>query len=244
MLRTYGNIHYSVKNQTSNIPTNYIEIYQTLIINWHCDKDLMKIFIAAPAWAGARCSSLKLWRRRGINEQAIKTFIANIWWSKTDNSCWGCTEVIKSAHEYMCSSTTTTFHFNWGVPKPTNFSVEKEPPTVFPTRHPATQGTEGKASTENMQARITSSFLALNVRSRMLRCWFTSSANSLTDWAPFISKCSELHSSLTETKSLVSSWERHYFKTPPSSWWNFYQYSHIHVIWRRFRLLRFVTLDT
>lgn len=114
-----------MKNQTSNIPTNYIEIYHTLIINWHCDKDLMKIFIAAPAWAGARCSSLKLWRRRGINEQAIKTFIANIWWSKTDNSCWGCTEVIKSAHEYMCSSTTTTFHFNWGVPKPTNFSVER-----------------------------------------------------------------------------------------------------------------------
>lgn len=128
MYRTYGNIHRTEKNQTSNIPTNYIEIYQTLIINWHRDKDLMKTFIAAPAWAGARCSasSLKLWRRRGINEQAIKTFISNICWSKTDNWCWGCTEVIKSAHEYMCSSTTATFHFNSGVPKPTNSTVLKD----------------------------------------------------------------------------------------------------------------------
>lgn len=150
-----------MKKLTSNIPTNYIEIYQTLIINWHCDKDLMKIFTAAPAWAGARCSasSLKLWWRRGIYEQAIKTFIANIWWSKTDNSCWGCTEVIKSAHEHICSSTTATF--NWGVSKPTNFTSLKEPPTVFPThltqRH---RDLKEKPARKNMQATISSSCLA------------------------------------------------------------------------------------
>lgn len=168
MYRTHGNIHYTVKSQTSNIPTNYTEIYQTLIINWHCDKDLMKIFIAAPAWAGARCSasSLKLWRRRGIYEQAIKTFIANIWWSKTDNPCWGCTEVIKSAHEYICSSTTATFHFNWGVPKPTNFTVLKEPPTVFP----ATQGSEGKASTEKY-ASNDYELLPCSSKLNVLRCF-------------------------------------------------------------------------
>lgn len=184
MYRTYGNIHHTVKNQTSNIPTNYIEIYQTLIINWRCDKDLMKTFIAAPAWAGARCSasSLKLWRRRGINEQAIKTFISNICWSKTDNWCWGCTQVIKSAHEYMCSSTTATFHFNWGVPKPTNFSVERRYSLHVTQRR---GNLKEKPARKNMQARITSSklnVLSCNVSYVTLRsCWFTLSAISLTD---------------------------------------------------------------